>query len=519
MTEHSFDPSAHAARDPESLAIVDLAADRRLTYRQLSDRSAQLANAFHAMGLRPGDHMAVFIESGCEFVELYWAAIRGGLYLTAVNNHLTASEAAYIVDNCDAEVLVVSDTTIERAQELVADTPSVRHRITIGSPAEGHRSYEDVLAEHSTQVDRPQLMGRTMFYSSGSTGRPKGVRRDLSGRALAEGGDTARELHAILGLGPGDVYLSPAPLYHAAAATYADATTANGATLVVMGRFDPEGFLKVVQDERVTLVQMVPTMMIRIMKLDPAIRAACDVSSLRAVVHGAGPCPTDVKRAFIEWLGPIVHEYYGGTEDLGHTSINSQEWLKRPGSVGRAAGAARLRIVGDDGNEMPVGQTGLVYFDSPDGAAEFGYHKTDEGASSARHPEHPTWTTLGDIGHIDADGYLYLSDRRGHMIVRGGVNVYPREVEDGLVAHEAVADVAVFGVAHPDLGEEVIAVVEAAPGFDPSPALGEELIAFARSVMAHYKAPTRVEFVKSLPRSPTGKLIKGDVRAAFMARP
>lgn len=514
----SFHPAAHAAERPDAVAVVD-SDGRTLTYGDLATRSAQLANSWWERGLRTGDHVAIYMESRLEFFEIYWAALRSGLYLTAVNNHLTAPEAGHIVANCDARLLFVSASTRERAAAFVDDAALLEDVLLVGDgPADGLTPYAASHTGFPGVIERDEPLGRTMLYTSGSTGRPKGVKRPLTGRTVAEGGDLARQLRERIGLGPDAVYLSTAPFYHAASVVYLDAMLSNGAKAVAMARFDAEDFLRLIEQHRVTLVQLVPTMIIRLLKLDPEVRARYDVSSLQAVIHGAGPCPPEVKRQLIDWLGPIVFEYYGGTEDNGFTFISTEEWLAHPGSVGAAGEGVTLRICDDDGAEVPQGELGLVYFDNPAVETQFTYHKAEGGAASALHPQHPGWTTLGDIGYLDADGYLYLTDRRNHMIVRGGVNVYPREVEDGLITHPAVADVAVFGVPHDDLGEEVVAVVQPAAGVEPTADLAALLREHARAAMAHYKAPTSIDFTPELPRAATGKLIKGDVRAAFLAR-
>lgn len=511
MTEHSFDPSVHAQRRPDAVAVVDESrADglyQSLTYGQLADRTARLANALRDLGLQPGDHIAGYVESGIPFIEMYWAALRSGLSFTAVSDSLTPDEAGYVIDNCDARVAFVSDSTIERTRVLRDGAPNVTAWIKVGTQEPGFLDYEKTIASAADTVVQPEPLGNPMYYTSGSTGRPKGVLRELTGRTLAEGNIYVVELHHLLGLDESWVYLSPTPLHHAASTSYAESTIANGGKVVLAGRFDAEGFLDLVQRHRVNLIQMVPTMMIRLVRLPQEVKDAYDVSSLKMIIHGAGPCPVEVKREFIQWVGPVVMEYYGATEAIGHTWITSPEWLEHPGSVGRGAGGVTVHIVDDSGAEVPTGEDGVIFFETNTSMASFEYHKTDA-AVGARHPVHDTWATIGDRGHLDADGYLYLSGRSSDLIVRGGANVYPREIEDRMRLHPAVYDIAVVPVPHPELDEEVGALVELAPGLEPTEELAQELMAFARTKLASYKAPTKLAFIEQMPRTPTGKLTK-----------
>ena len=511
MNTPTFDISVHAQHRPDAIAVIDetLASGpyRTSTYAQFADRTARLANALASLGLQPGDHVAGHLGSGIPFLEIYWAALRSGLIFTAVSDSYTADEASYVIDNCDARVTFVSDTTVESVQTFMDTTTQVQAWIMVGAPTPGFLDYEEVIASAPSARPTPEPLGSPMYYTSGSTGRPKGVLRELSGRAFAQGSPYVADLQPVLGLDHTWVYLSPTPLHHAASTTYAEATLATGGKVVLSGRFDPEGFLDLVDRHRVNLVQIVPTMMIRLIRLPQEIKDRYDVSSFKLIVHGAGPCPVDVKREFIQWMGPVVFEYYGATEGIGHTFITSPEWLAHPGSVGVGAEGITIHIVDDSGSPVPTGEDGVIYFESSQAMASFEYHKTDA-AAAARHPDHDTWATLGDRGYLDEDGYLYLSGRTSDLIVRGGVNVYPREVEDGLRAHPAVYDVAVLAVPHEELAEEVGAVVELAPELEPTADLAQELMTFARARMAKYKAPTRLAFVDQMPRTPTGKLTK-----------
>lgn len=514
----SFHPTAY---DPESIAAHFVADGRSLSYGELTTQSGRIANWLWEHGLRPGDHVATVVSGGPELLQIHWACLRSGLYHTVVNDRLAVDEAAYIIEHCDARVLFVSPDAVSDVGAFVEATAGVGVRVwtsEVGAPlsGDGDVSFAGMLAAMDSVIDRPEPLGRTMLYSSGSTGRPKGVKRPLASGSLADGPDLAHALRATFGIGPGSVYLSTAPLHHAASLGYVEATIGDGATVIIMDRFDPEAMLSLVQKHGVSLVQLVPTMMVRLLRLEKEVRERYDLSSLQVVMHGAGPCTVEVKRAFIDWMGPIVYEYYGGTEEVGHTLITSAEWLEHVGSVGRPVDGYTVHICGDDGHDLPAGKTGVVYFEDCSGrAAEFSYHKAGS-ESQAHHPFRPSLTTLGDVGHVDEDGYLYLTDRLSDMVVRGGVNVYPREVENILVQHALVADVAVFGVPHDDLGEDVVAVVELIESVTDREQLQQDLRDFVRSRIAHYKCPSTIHFDR-LPRAENGKLAKRKLREGFLA--
>jgi acyl-CoA synthetase (AMP-forming)/AMP-acid ligase II len=343
-----------------------------------------------------------------------------------------------------------------------------------------------------------------MVYSSGTTGRPKGIRLPLPEGEVTASHQLAEQIGGRYGLGPEDTYLSPAPLYHTAPLAYTTAAHRLGATVVVMPKFDAEEALKAIQDHRVTMTQMVPTMFVRMLKLPEEVRKGYDLSSLRHVVHAAAPCPVPVKHAMIDWMGPIVFEYYGGSEGNGSTAITSEEWLRKPGSVGKANWGT-IHICNDAGDELPAGEQGIVYFE---GGWDFKYLGDEDKTRDARNPRHPTWSTLGDVGYLDADGYLFLTDRKSYMIISGGVNIYPQEVENLLITHPRVADAAVIGVPNPDFGEEVKAVVQPLDPADATPAFAEELIAFCKEHLSPIKCPRSVDFDPALPRLDNGKLYK-----------
>ncbi|MFD6883308.1 AMP-binding protein [Rhodococcus sp. NPDC060084] len=505
-------PGVHARNTPDKIAVVLADSDRSLTYRELDDRSAALARVLHDAGLRPGDVVALLTDNRVEAFEVFWAALRSGLYITAVNSHLTAGEVAYIVEDSGAKALVVSATLGDLA-EHVGDTVAARSaRLAFGGAVRGFESYEDAIASAGPRLDE-EPSGAIMLYSSGTTGFPKGIQPPLPDRRVDEPGESlVMVAQYMFGISDADVYYSPAPIYHAAPLRWGAAVHALGGTVVLASKFDPETALRHIEEYSVTAGQMVPTMFVRMLKLDPQIRARHDLSSLRVLIHAAAPCPPDVKRAMIDWLGPVIYEYYSSTEANGITFINSQEWLDHPGSVGKSV-IGPAHICDDAGTVLSAGDIGTIYFEADH--VPFTYHNDPEKTSTAQHPEHPTWTTVGDLGYLDEDGFLYLTDRKSFTIISGGVNIYPQEIENVLALHPVIDDVAVIGVPHPEMGEEVKAVVELSPDATESPELAEELLSYVRERVAHFKVPRSVDFVDRLPRTPTGKLVKGKLKAAY----
>jgi len=501
---------------PDRAAVVMGGSGRRISYRELDEGSIRFARVLHDCGLRRGDHFAVLLENHPSYFEIVWAGMRSGLYITAVNAHLTAAEAGYIVDDCGAKVLVTSAALGELAAALVPSTPGVEHRFMVDGTIPDHDSYEAAVAAQDAAPLEQQSRGMVMLYSSGTTGRPKGIKFPLppADSPLGEW-EIGEHSRARYGFGEDMVFLCPAPLYHAAPLRVAMAVHSVGGTVVVMERFDPASALALMAREHVTHSQWVPTMFVRMLKLPPAERTRHDLSHHRVATHAAAPCPVHVKEQMIEWWGPIIEEYYSGTENFGSTAITSLEWLAHKGSVGRPAAPQVIHICDDEGEELPVGETGAVYFEDP--AASFEYHGDPTKTSAAQHPAHPTWRSLGDIGKVDEDGYLYLTDRRAFMIVSGGVNIYPQEIEDVLLAHPKVLDVAVFGVPNSEMGEEVKAVVQPVAGVEPPPgeALAAELQAWCEGRLAHYKWPRSIDFDPQLPRLDNGKLYKTALRERY----
>ncbi|MBJ7329412.1 MAG: acyl-CoA synthetase [Solirubrobacteraceae bacterium] len=506
-------PGAH---DPNRLAIVMDDGETR-TFGELDAAAARIARMLQDRGLQRGDHVAFCVENEPEFLEICWGAHYAGLLYTACSTRLTADELAYIVDNCGAKAFFLGGTLADRAAEVDAKTPNVDHRFSVGGDISGYEPLTVALEGISAEPLTDPIAGADMLYSSGTTGRPKGIKPKPKNEPLNTMMMFTGVLAQALGFGDGDVYLSPAPLYHAAPLRGCMSVHQLGGTTVVMRKFDPQQFLDLVAEHGITHSQMVPTMFVRLLKLSAEARAAADVSSLKGIVHAAAPCPVDVKRQMIEWWGPIIHEYYASTEGAGLTWTTSEDWLAHPGTVGRAV-VGKPRVVDALGTEVGPGEEGTIYFsDGP----EFEYH--EDPAKTAEVHNEQGWATAGDIGYLDEEGFLFLTDRKAHMIITGGVNVYPQEAENALVTHPKVSDAAVFGIPNEDFGEEVKAVV--VPMEEPADpaALEAELIAHCRSKLADLKCPRSIDFRTELPRHETGKLYKrllvDEYRAAHAADP
>ncbi|HEX3963136.1 MAG TPA: AMP-binding protein [Trebonia sp.] len=484
------------------LALVMGGSGLAWTFGELQRRTDEAVAMLAARGLRFGDHIAVLFANEPELFPVVWAAQRTGLYYTPVNWHLTPDEAAYIVADCGAKVLVASPAHRELTERIRAAVPAVVPVVTGAGPAA--TDARDV-ARTTADAGLPQRWeGFAMFYSSGTTGRPKGIARAAVRTPLGTAGPIDALMRRLYGLGPDCVYLSTGPLYHAAPLGWSTATQRAGGTTVVMERFDALHTLELIERYRVTHVQFVPTMMKRLLRLSAEDRRRYDLSSLRAVIHAAAPCPVDLKREIIGWLGPIVWEYYAGSEGNGYFAIDSADWLAHPGSVGRAM-YGTPHVLDDDGTELPPGEIGTIWFE---GTTAFAYHNDAEKTAGAFNDK--GWSTLGDVGRLDGDGYLYLSDRRVDLIISGGVNIYPQEVENVLTAHPAVYDAAVVGVPDEEMGQRVVAVVQAEPGAGPD--LAERLSAHCRAHLAGFKCPREVVFTEELPRLPSGKLLRRWVR-------
>ncbi|MCW1383670.1 acyl-CoA synthetase [Novosphingobium sp. KCTC 2891] len=494
-------PRLHARVRPDKPALVMTDGSRGLTYAELEERANRGAHLLRGLGVGRGDTVAFWLPNCAELFEVYWAAQRCGAYVTPIATTLTGGEADYILRNSQAKVLVA-------APELPGFAALAPHgELAVFS----REAWSQELDRQPATPIADESPGFHMVYSSGTTGKPKGVRLPLPDGGVTDPHQIAALLEGRYGLGPGDVYLSPAPLYHTAPLAYTTSCHRLGATVVQMPKFEPEGALAAIERHKVTIVQMVPTMFSRLLKLPEAVRLAHDLSSLRLVIHAAAPCPVPVKHAMIAWLGPILYEYYGGSEGNGSTGITSEEWLRKPGSVGRATWGT-LHVCNDAGDELAPGETGLIYFE---GGWNFQYLGDEDKTRDSRNPKHPNWSALGDIGHVDEDGYLFLTDRKSYMIISGGVNIYPQEVENLLITHPRVADAAVIGVPHPEFGEEVKAVVQPLDPADATPEFAAELLTFCREQLSPIKCPRSVDFDPALPRQENGKLYKRIIRERY----
>jgi long-chain acyl-CoA synthetase len=480
-----------------------------VTYAELNDDSNRIAHLLRSIGLQPGDAIAMCSENHPWFFKVCWAAQRAGLQYTAISSRLTVGEAEYIINDCGAKAYFTSQYKAELAEQLSGVMPNVALRVSMDGPITGYEQLSALIASFPATPVENECEGGDMLYSSGTTGRPKGVKVKL---ALTEMGTPSALYHLmtlLYGLSAEAIYLSPAPFYHAAPLRYCMNVHRFGGTVIAMEHFDPEQALALIEKYHVTHSQWVPTMFVRLLKLEPEVRARYNTSSLKVAVHAAAPCPIPVKEQMIAWWGPVIFEYYAGTEGNGFCALNSDEWLNHKGSVGKPL-LGTLRICDEEGDELPVGEAGAIFFE---GGATFEYHNDPEKTKNSRHPKHDNWSSLGDIGYVDADGYLYLTDRKANMIISGGVNIYPQEAENVLTMHPAVADVAVFGVPNEEFGEEVKAVVQPMNWADvdtPEKAaqLERELIAFCKEQLASLKCPRSIDFEADLPRHPTGKLYK-----------
>lgn len=505
-------PGERASLTPEKVAYVVEPAGVAVTYRELDEESNRIAHLFRDLGLRPGDAVAILMENHPAYLKVVWAAQRSGLRYTAVSTSLTAGEAAYIVDDCDAKVFVVSERFADVAKAMVRETPRVAHRFMVDGTAEAHGSLEERMRQYPTEPIPDECEGADMLYSSGTTGRPKGVKPEIENEEIGNPPPFVALMTLLWEFDEHAVYLSPAPMYHAAPMRFVVSVTRLGGTAVILERFDPRLALEAIERHGVTHAQFVPTHFVRMLKLPEEERRAFDTSSLRVAIHAAAPCPVEVKQRMMDWWGPIVHEYYGGTEGNGVCAVTPEEWFEHRGSVGRALlGEARVWDE-EEGRELPPGEVGTIYFaDGPD----FEYHKDPEKTKAAYNEM--GWSTMGDVGYVDEDGYVYLTDRKDNVIVTGGVNVYPQEAENVLTMHPEVADVAVFGVPNPEYGEEVKAVVQPRDPSAAGPGTERELLGYCRDRLAKVKCPRSVDFREELPRTETGKLKKRLLRDEYWA--
>ena len=495
-------PSIHAGRNPDKPAYIMAGSGETVTYRQLDDRSNQVAQYLRSLGLKAGETIGLFLDNSPRFIEIVWGAHRAGLIYTAIAFRATAEEAAYILNDSGARICLMSASKAALVPELRRLAPDVDLWISVDGAVDGMAAWEAGTASMPAQRIADEKAGGDMLYSSGTTGRPKGIRNEPVGDSIETPPVLLHSTRVIYGFDENAMYLSTAPLYHAGPLRVAMVIHRLGGSVIFMEHFDAEQALQMIDRYKVTHSQWVPTMFVRLLKLPAEVRAKYDVSSLKVAVHGAAPCAIPVKEQMIDWWGPVLFEYYTGTECNGYTSCDSAEWLQRRGTVGRAT-LGEVRILDEDGKVLPAGETGTIYF--ANGPA-FEYHNDPKKTAESRSAE--GWTTLGDIGYVDEEGWLYLTDRKSHTIISGGVNLYPQETENILITHPKVADVAVIGVPNEDFGEEMKAVVQLVDPAGAGPELAEELIAVCRARLSPFKCPRSVDFDAELPRQPTGKLYK-----------
>ncbi len=502
----------YAEQHPDKPAFIMVESGEAVSYGEYEARCNRLAHLLRDQGLEFRDHYAVFMENNARYLESCGAGERAGLYYTCVNSYLTAEELAYIVNNSESRVLITSQSRREVAMEAMAHCPNLHLCLIADGPGEGDavRNLDEATAPFPDAPIADECRGMAMLYSSGTTGRPKGILRPMEREPAGDSAPLYQFLQQLWRYREGMIYLSPAPLYHSAPHAAVNFTIRFGGTNIIMERFDPETYLSLIEKHKVTHSQLVPTMFSRMLKLPEEARNKYDLSSLEMAIHAAAPCPVRVKEQMIEWWGPIIHEYYGATEGLGFTACNTEEWLAHKGSVGKVI-LGDLHILDDDMQPCPLGTPGTVWFKT---ATEFEYFNDPDRTTEAKSPD-GTMSTVGDVGYVDEDNFLYLTDRATFMIVSGGVNIYPQECENLLIEHDKVADAAVFGVPNEDFGEEVKAVVQLMPGQKPDTAMEEELIAYCQEHLARQKCPRSIDFEDELPRLPTGKLYKRVLRDRY----
>ncbi|MFD3265607.1 acyl-CoA synthetase [Phenylobacterium ferrooxidans] len=504
-------PATHAKTHPDRAAYIMAGTGETVTYRQLDDRSNQGAQLFRSLGLVTGDVIAILMDNSPRFFEIAWAAQRSGLYYACISSKLTAGEIDYIMKDCAAKLLVTSAGIGPVIDELPALLPGVRLYM-VGDARAPYESFEAARDKMPTTPVDDETAGRDMLYSSGTTGRPKGIKPPLTGGPIDEAGGVANLAAGLFGFKPDSVYISPAPLYHAAPLRWCMAVHQLGGTVIVMEKFDPEAMLALIEKYKVDVGQFVPTHFVRMLKLPEEVRTRYDVSSMRSAVHAAAPCPIPVKEQMLAWWGPVIHEYYAGSEGNGFCYVGPHDWLTHKGTVGRAI-LGEAKIVGEEGEELPPRSEGTVYFA---GGAPLTYHNAPD--KIAENTNKLGWTTLGDVGWLDEEGFLYLTDRKSFMIISGGVNIYPQELENLLITHPKVADAAVVGAPHEEMGEQVAAVIQPMNWDEAGDALKDELMAFCRANLSHVKSPRILDFMQELPRHPTGKLYKRLIRDAYWGK-
>lgn len=508
----SLHPIMHSQNRPEQPAVIMAGSGKTITYGEMDSQANRFANLLRARGVGTNEAFAVLLENRIEYFTLIWGSQRAGTMLVPISTRLTGPEIAYILRDSEAQLLITSPAFDEVMGTIRSECPDLDLLVMDSGDAE---DFAAALADQSAEPLADQSAGLVMLYSSGTTGRPKGIRPAPPEDTDPLAPNPLMAL-AMMGAGmPADgsmVYLSPAPLYHAAPIGWCSTVHRLGGTIIAMEKFEPEAALKAIETYRVTDSQWVPTHFVRFLKLDPELRGKYDLSSHQRALHAAAPCPVPIKQEMIEWWGPIVNEYYAGSEGIGMTLVKAEDWLTHPGTVGRAI-YGTLHVCGPDGEDVPTGQDGLIYFGNDQLPS---YHNDPDKTAEAMHPK--GWMTLGDIGHVDEDGFLFLTDRKSHMIISGGVNIYPQEIENLLVTHDKVMDAAVIGAPCPDLGEKVVAVVQPMDMSQAGEQLEDELCAFLAPDLSRIKMPKLFDFRPDLPREANGKLYKRELRDEYEAK-
>jgi long-chain acyl-CoA synthetase len=512
-------PHQHAASHPDKLAFVLADTGETLSYRELDEGSNRIAQLFRSLGLQPGDRVGVMLKNTREFPIIYWGAQRSGIFLALLSSHLKPAEAAYILNDSGAKAFISSTDVGNTPVELVAERdsliPGVRDIFDIADqPFAGASALWAAMAEMPAEPIVDQTAGYHLLYSSGTTGRPKGIMHKFNPGPIEQLSPSDSSVALYQRFDP-LVTFNAGPVYHGAPLNTLLLTHRLGGTFVTLRKFDALQTLKAIQDFRVAAAQFVPTMFVRMLALREEVRQDFDLSSLKFILHAAAPCPIGIKQQMIDWLGPIIDEYYGATENIGSTYIRCQDWLRKKGSVGRAV-QGPIHICDEDGNELPAGQAGVIYFEVAEGRG-FNYLNDQDKTDKARHPVHHNWLAVGDIGYVDDEGYLFLTDRKDFTIISGGVNIYPQMIEDTLILHPKVLDVAVIGVPNTEYGEEVKAIVQPKEWAFSGIVLEEELDSWCRSQMSSVSCPKSYQFVQELPRLPSGKLAKHELRKLYGA--
>jgi acyl-CoA synthetase (AMP-forming)/AMP-acid ligase II len=497
-------PYIHAKKDPNKPALIMASSGKVTTYKELDERSNQIAHLFRQKGLKIGDGISIFMENNSRFLEICWAAQRSGLYFTPISSKLTAGEVKYIHDDCNSKFLISSKYLKNVANETYELTKNTEHHYMVDGTEKGWQSFEDAIKDLPKTPVTDEEMGQDMLYSSGTTGKPKGIRVPLKHIPIDQSDALMSVIAPLYDINENTKYLSPAPLYHAAPLRFTMRVNYLGGTNIIMENFDAEMSLSFIEKYKINMSQWVPTMFVRMCKLPEEVRMKYDLSTHECAIHAAAPCPIEIKKRMIEWWGEIINEFYAGSEGNGFFACNSKEWLSHIGTVGKPIFGIP-HICDEEGNELSVGSEGTIWFESD---VEFSYHNDEKKTLETRHPKNSKWTTLGDIGKLDEDNYLYLTDRKAFMIISGGVNIYPQETEDLIITHPKVFDCAVIGAPNQEFGEEVKAVVQPISWNDIGKDLEEEIIEFCKNNLSSIKCPRTVDFEKELPRHPTGKLYK-----------